>query len=90
MKVCLKLVLKVLMQEQKKERVFIAEMFLNDCEADPTLLGWIFTGDESWIFEYDPSTKRQSMQGRGATNHGTKKLAWLDPIRNLLILFFEV
>ncbi len=43
-KVYSKLVLKVLMPEQKKERVFMAEMFLNDCEADPTLLEWIITG----------------------------------------------
>ncbi len=58
-KVCSKLVLKVLMPEQKKEQVFIAETFLNDCEADPTLPGWIIMGDESWVFEYDPFTKRQ-------------------------------
>ncbi len=38
-KVCSKLVLNVLMLERKKEQVFIAEMFLNDCEADPVLLG---------------------------------------------------
>ncbi len=30
-KVCSKLVLKVMMLEQKKERIFIAETFLNDC-----------------------------------------------------------
>ncbi len=35
---CLKLVSKVLMLEQKKERVFIAEMFLNDCQADRRFL----------------------------------------------------
>ncbi len=45
-KVCLKLVLKVLMPKQKKERVFVAEMFLNNCEADPTLLGWIIMGTD--------------------------------------------
>ncbi len=62
MKVCLKLVLKVLMPEQKKEQVFIAETFLNNCEADPTILGWIITGDQSQVSEYDPSTKHQSTQ----------------------------
>ncbi len=59
---CSKLVLKVLTPEKKKEQVFIAEIFLNDCEADPTLLGWIITGDELWIFEYNSSTKYHSMQ----------------------------
>ncbi len=61
-KVWSKMILKVLTIEQKKERVFVAQMFLNDCEADPKLPGWIIAGDESWVFEYDPSTKCQSMQ----------------------------
>ncbi len=45
-KLCSKLVLKVLTPKQKKEQVFAAEMFLNNCEADLTLLGQIITGDE--------------------------------------------
>ncbi len=61
-KLCSKLVFKVLTPKKKKERVFIAKTFLNDCEADLTLLGQIIMGDELWVFEYDPSTKRQSMQ----------------------------
>ncbi len=53
-KVCSKLVCKVMMLEQKKERVFIAEML------DPTVPGWIITGDEQWVFEYHLFTKCQS------------------------------
>ncbi len=34
------------------------ETFLNNCKADPMLLGWIITGDEFWVFECDPPTKR--------------------------------
>ncbi len=60
-KASLKLVLKVWMTEQKKERVFIAKTFLNNCDADPTLLGQIITGDELRVFKYNPSTKHQSM-----------------------------
>ncbi len=61
-KVCSKPVLKVLMQKQKKGRGFIVEAFLNDCKANPMLLGWIIVGDELWVFKYDQSTKCQSMQ----------------------------
>ncbi|KAG5319282.1 MOS1T transposase, partial [Pseudoatta argentina] len=32
---------------------------------DPNFLDKIITGDESWCFQYDPSTKRQSMEWRG-------------------------
>ncbi len=74
---CSKPVLNVLTLEQRKERVFTVEMFLNDCEADPTLLGWIIMGDESWVFEYDPSTKSQSIQRRqnGEPRHKKARMA---------------
>ncbi len=49
-KVCSKLVLKVLTQEQEKERVFMAETFLSNCEMDLTLLGQIIMGEEVWVF----------------------------------------
>ncbi len=45
----------------EERTVFMAETFLNDCEADPTL-GRIVLDDESWIFEYGVSPKCQSMQ----------------------------
>ncbi len=63
-KVCLKLVLRVLTLEQKKERVFIAETFLNNCKVDQMLLGQIITGDESWVFKYDPPTKSMQWKRR--------------------------
>ncbi|KAG5320828.1 SETMR methyltransferase, partial [Pseudoatta argentina] len=34
-------------------------------DSDPNFLDKIITGDESWCFQYDPSTKRQSMEWRG-------------------------
>ncbi len=77
-----KLVLNVKMPEWKKERVFIAEMFLNDCKMDLTLHGWIITGDEWWIFEYDLSKKGQSMQWESSDKPRQKMLAWLGPIKN--------
>ncbi len=90
-KVCLKLVLKVLAPEQKKEWVFIAVTFLNDCEADPTLLRQIIIGDKSWVFEYDPSTKCQSMQWKGSDEPPHKKACMERSQQKLmLILFFDV
>ncbi len=91
MKVCLKLVLKVLTLEQKKERVFIAETFLNDCEAHRMLLGQNITGDESWVFEYDPSTKCQSVQWKRSDELWYKRARTARSQQKLmLILFFNV
>ncbi len=48
-KVRSKMVLKVLTLEQKRGRVFIAETFLQNCEADSTLLGRIISGFQIWF-----------------------------------------
>ncbi|GFS05182.1 mariner Mos1 transposase [Elysia marginata] len=29
-----------------------------------TFLGWIITGDETWVYSWDPETKRQSAEWR--------------------------
>ncbi len=91
MKVCSKLVLKVLILEQKKERVFIVSTFLNVCEMDLTLFGWIIVGEKSWIFRYDPSTKHQSMQWRRSDElwHKKDRMAWSQQ-KLMLILLFDV
>lgn len=38
----------------------VAQDFLEQVENDSTLLERVVTGDESWIFQYDPQTKWQS------------------------------
>ncbi len=76
--VCSKLVLKVLMLEQKKERVFIAETFLNDCEADLLLLGWTRVRSHGFLNMIHSQSVRQC-SGRGATNHSTKSSHGLVP-----------
>ncbi len=53
---------KVLTPERKQARVFMAEILINDFESDDSLLSRIITSNESWVFEYDPSTKHQTMQ----------------------------
>ncbi len=89
--VCSKLVLKVLMLEQKKERVFIVETFLNECKVGATLLGWIITGDESWVFKYDSSTKCQSMQWKRSEEPRHRKARMAQSQQKLMIiLFFDV
>jgi hypothetical protein len=36
--------------------------FIQTCQENPSFLDCNVTGDESWVFQYDPETKRQSMQ----------------------------
>jgi histone-lysine N-methyltransferase SETMAR len=51
-----------LTDEQKQLRQTSCQDLLQTCQDNRSFLDCIVTGDESWVFQYDPETKRQSMQ----------------------------
>ncbi len=59
LKVCAKLVPKLLTDEQKANRVLIASELKERVEINPDFLDNVIRGEKSWTFEYDPETKRQ-------------------------------
>ena len=61
-KVCAKIVPKNLTLEQKDNRKDVCLHLLERIQSDSNFLKNVITGDESWIFEYDPETKRQSKE----------------------------
>ena len=70
-KVCAKMVPKELTEEQKQRRVTICQDLL---ERQDDILGRVITGDETWVYQYDPETKRQSAQWKTANSPTTKKI----------------
>jgi len=56
-KVCAKMVPKELTEEQKQRRVTVCQDLL---ERQDDILGRVITVDETWVYQYDPETKRQS------------------------------
>ena len=59
-KLCAKMVPRKLTTEQKASRGDACLDLLDRLEREPELFSRIITGDESWVLEYDPKTKRQS------------------------------
>jgi C4-type Zn-finger protein len=57
-KLCAKVVPKVLTQEQKRQRIACCQDWMEN-EEGSNFLQRVMTGDESWIYEYDPEAKRQ-------------------------------
>ena len=57
-KICAKLVPKTLTNEQKENRTNVCLDLLERIENDKNFFKHVITGDETWIFEYDPNTKR--------------------------------
>jgi len=64
-KVCAKMVPKELTEEQKERRVTICRDLL---ERQDDILGHAITGDETWVYQYNPEMKRQSPQWKNANS----------------------
>ena len=71
-KICTKFVPKVLREHQKERRHDSREM-VELINSDPVVLDALVTCDESWIYCYDPETKRQSSQWKHAGSPRPKK-----------------
>lgn len=90
-KICAKMVPKNLSQDQKNIRKERCLDFLDSIENDPHFLERVITGDESWVFEYDPETKRQSMEWHTSTSPRPKKARMAkSKIKSMLICFFDI
>ena len=61
-RVSAKFVPKLLMEQQKELQKEISEDVFDLANHDPEFIKTIITGDETWVYGYDPETKSQSSQ----------------------------
>ena len=88
-KICAKLVPKNLSDEQKDNRVLVSREILDRVKSEPDFLQGVITGDETWIFEYDPTTKRQSSEWHTSESPRPKKARMSKSrVKSMLIIFF--
>jgi len=72
-RVCAKFVSRLLTDDQREERqTIVRDLFERSCE-DMQFLKNTVTGDESWVYGYDPATKQQSSQWKGPKPPRPKK-----------------
>ena len=57
-KICSKMVTRLLKEEKIEQHVQVRLDMFKRLKTEPDLLRKVMTGDESWIFEYDPLTKK--------------------------------
>jgi len=88
-RVCAKFVPRLLTDDQREQCQTISrDLFEQSCE-DVQFLKNTVTGDESWVYRYDPETKRQLSQWRGPTSLQPKKGRQLrSKIKVVLLAFF--
>ena len=72
-RVSAKFVPKLLTMEQKQLRLEITQDMLDCVESDSNFLNTVITGDESWVYGYDPETKVQSSQWKHSSFPRPKK-----------------
>jgi hypothetical protein len=51
-------------------------------------LGRVITGDETWVYQYDPETKRQSAHWKTAVPHEKKIRQSKSRVKAMLVTFF--
>ena len=84
-KVCAKMVPKELTEERKQRRVTICQDLL---ERQDNILGCVITGEETWVYQYDLETKRQSAQWKTANSPRPKKLRQsTSRVKTMLVTF---
>lgn len=89
-RVAAKFVPKVLTAEQKERRLHICDELQATSENDPDFLKKIITGDESWVYGYDPETKAQSSEWIApGTPRPKKARRSRSNIKLMLTVFFD-
>ena len=92
-KVCAKVVPKILTRppEQKEHRVNCCADTLENIENDTDFFQNVITCDETWIFQYDPETKRQSMHWKSPQSPRKKKAPMSkSKFKAMMIVFFSI
>ena len=73
-RVSAKFVPKLLTEQQMERRKEISEDMLDLTNHDPEFIKAIITGDETWVYGYNPETKFQSSQWKHPESQRPKKL----------------
>jgi len=89
-KICSSFITHSLTSEQKDRRIVACRDLIATADSDPHFFKKILTGDETWCFAYDPTTKRQSAAWVGETSPWPKKVrVQKSRVKIMLVIFFD-
>ena len=72
-RIAAKFVPRLLQNEQKQHRLEVCRELQQQLQEDPNFLSKVVTGDESWIYGYDPESKQQLSQWKSPSSPWPKK-----------------
>ena len=88
--VAAKLVPRLLLKEQKEFCAEVAQDMLETANKDPDFPKKVITGDESWVYDYDPETKVHSSQWKSPKSSRMKKAQQSQSNVKAMLLIFLI
>jgi hypothetical protein len=80
---------RLLSDDQKALRISACRELKQQARDDPNFITNIITGDETWVYGYDPGTKKQSSQWKSSNSLRLKKASQVHSnVKSKLIFFF--
>ncbi|UYV69543.1 hypothetical protein LAZ67_6003931 [Cordylochernes scorpioides] len=80
-----------ILTEEQKVRMDVCKNMVEMTQTDPEWMQKIITGDETWVYQYDPETKRQSSQWIERGEPKPKKARLTNSkVKTLLVTFFDI
>ena len=77
--------------ERKDDRVSVGTDLRDRAQTDPNFMSSVITGDDCWVYGYDPETKQMSSQWSTSSSPRPKKARQVKSnIKTMLIAFFEI
>jgi hypothetical protein len=90
-RVAAKFVPRLLTPEQKEHRIAVCQYPGKRVADNPSFTSRIITRDESWVYRYDPETKRHSSQWESPSSPRMKKARLSrSSTKTMLIVFLDI
>jgi len=90
-RVAAKFVHRILTADQKQQHINVCAELHQLASNYETFLSRVITGDESWVYSYDPEAKQQSSRWKSTTSPRPKKARQVKSnVKSMIITFFEV
>ena len=87
-RVAAKFVPRLLTDDQKQARLSACTDLLQCVEEEPSFLNKVITGDETWVYGYDPETKVQSSVWKTSSPRPRKARQCRSKVKVMLTVFF--
>jgi len=89
-RVASKFVPRLLSVDQKQQQLNVCLDLKENAANDPNFLSNVITGDQTWVYAYNPETKTQSSQWKSPGSPWPKKAKQVrSNIKSMLICFFD-